>query len=1146
MVDRDQPISRVLRRHAAERPDDIACTFLADGEREEVSLSFSGLAARADAVAALIRDRAPEAARALLMVPPGVDFVACLSGCLAAGVAAIPVPLPSARAASRSSLRFAGLLADARPDVILTIPTQLARVRLAVQSGSALPDRAIIATDGTDIDAATPADEPAMPDLALIQYTSGSTARPKGVVISFANLSANLAAISERFRLDAGSVVVSWLPPHHDMGLIGGVLAGLWSGHRTILMDPRHFLQRPLRWLEAIDRFGADVSGGANFAYDLCAAAGDRTEVAGLDLSRWRLAFSGAEPVRASTIDRFTRAFAGNGFRREAFYPCYGLAEATLIATGAAPGSERPIVRPFDTASLAAGRAVAGDGSDVRHLVGCGTPCPETEIRIVHPEDRHCLGDGEIGEIWISGPAIAEGYRDADSNGVQDLREALSGETDAPYHATGDLGFLLDGELFVTGRLKDLIIVRGRNFVPADIEEAAASSHPALVMDAVAAFGVDTGFDEAVVVACEVRRDARRGLDHAEVRSSVRSAVATQCGVTIAEVLLLRPGSLVRTTSGKLMRHACRDAWRDGLWQELAPSATAATGEGAASDDLLERLRILVATLAGVSPVFVDKERSLEEAGLDSLKFVELLLHLEQTWGVHPGTDAIDLSITLVELARKVEAHRAGTPADVSGVSCPPENPDCLPLTPRQETFLSAGLKDPAAFCETLMIRVPAGTDVRVLAAAIDRTCRRYAVFSHRFRHDGKAWRQEVSADPGDFPLETVDASGLAGPAVARLRDDIIRRMKSEIDLAAGPLARFCLINRGEGEAGVLAGTFHHLVIDAVSLSIWVLQFQRCHDAMIDGKSPDTLVTDTGFASWLGDLDQYARGSEVLGETDYWRQVCGTRAEPQPWRTEPGASRSKQGWRNAGVRHLSPAANTRLLQRYTSGGERCGLVLAALAAAWQELAGEPSLLVSIEGHGRTRLGATDPMIAVGWMACEFPVRISVTEATSPAGPVSAAIAALKAVPSGGHGYALLAGGSAGDAVAGRMAELARPVVGLQYRGNVDETFRHRSRLPVLGVIHDTGVWQELASGPDQSMRLRFQARLDGNVLRWSAVAAAEVPDAFCASMLDGMARFLERLAVTSGEEPESGDRQQHGDGGKRQDRPPGQEGIGNV
>ncbi len=412
-----------------------------------------------------------------------------------------------------------------------------------------------------------PAADPSTP--AFLQYTSGSTALPKGVIVTHGNILHNEAMIRAAFGQSEESVIVGWLPLYHDMGLIGNVLQPLAAGATCVLMPPLAFLQRPVRWLQAIHRYRATTSGGPDFAYDLCVRKVGPEQRAGLDLSSWKVAFNGAEPVRAETLDRFAEAFAPCGFRREAFYPCYGLAEATLFVAGGRLG-EPPVVGRFAAAGLERGEAIPSPAS--RAKAGCWSaaarPGAGSGSLVADPGTGEPLAPGQVGEIWVAGPSVAAGYWSRPEETARTFRARLAGDSgqgDGPFLRTGDLGFVRGGELFVTGRLKDLIILRGRNHYPQDIERTAEQAHPELEPGGAAAFSVDVAGEERLVIAHEVgRRFARSGVPVAQVAAALRLAVAEEHEVQVHEVVLLRTGTLPRTSSGKVQRHACRAAWLAG------------------------------------------------------------------------------------------------------------------------------------------------------------------------------------------------------------------------------------------------------------------------------------------------------------------------------------------------------------------------------------------------------------------------------------------------------------------------------------------------------------------------------------------------------------------------------------------------------
>jgi acyl-CoA synthetase (AMP-forming)/AMP-acid ligase II len=558
-----------LRRRAAESPETAGYTFLADGEVEAARLTYAELDRHARGIAAALQEVGAAGERALLLFPSSLEFVAGFFGCLYAGAMAVPAYPPRS---ARGLPRLLAILQDARPRVILTTQEIAGQARKLL--GGNLGPIAWVTTDGLAA-RAEEWREPAIDGdtLAFLQYTSGSTATPKGVMVSHGNLVHNEEMIRRAFAQSAESVIVGWLPLYHDMGLIGNVLQPLWVGAPCILMTPIAFLQQPLRWLAAISRYRGTTSGGPNFAYELCLRKIGEEQKAMLDLSTWRLAFNGAEPVRAETLDRFAAAFASCGFRREAFYPCFGLAEATLFVAGGEPGAG-PSVRELRPAPLEEGKAEpAAPGETGQALVGCGRAWMDQRLEVVDPETATPVEAGKVGEIWIAGPSVAQGYWGNAEATERDFGARLAGEPDAgPFLRTGDLGFFLDGELFVTGRLKDLIILRGRNLYPQDIELTAERAHSALRAGCGAAFSVDIEGEERLVIAQELERGAEN-VSPDEINEAVRAAVARDHEAGVYDIVLLRLGTIPKTSSGKIQRQACRAAYRRGDLAQLSGEA---------------------------------------------------------------------------------------------------------------------------------------------------------------------------------------------------------------------------------------------------------------------------------------------------------------------------------------------------------------------------------------------------------------------------------------------------------------------------------------------------------------------------------------------------------------------------------------------
>ena len=435
--------------------------------------------------------------------------------------------------------------------------------------------------------------------MAFLQYTSGSTGTPKGVVLNHANLVHNSALIAHAFEHTRTSLGVFWLPSYHDMGLIGGILQPIYVGRTNVLMSPMTFLQKPFRWLSAITRFRATSAGGPNFAYEHCIQKITPEQRKQLDLSSWKLAFNGAEPVRAETLRRFAEKFAPCGFRAEAFYPCFGLAEATLIVSGGYV-AKPPIIRSFDSVALTQGkvREVAGGSPTARDLVGCGQTLPDQKIVIANPETKTTCPPDEIGEIWVSGPSMAQGYWKRPDVTETMFHAHLQDTGDGPFLRTGDLGFMLDGELFVTGRLKDLIILRGVNYYPQDIELTVQRCHPRLRADCGAAFAVEKDGREQLVLVFEVERHKQGQFG--EVFQAIRRAVAGEHDLNVDAIVLIRAGTVPKTSSGKIQRHACRQSYLDGTLDVVGQWQLGDAEEPPASFRCIDRSRADARRVCGV------------------------------------------------------------------------------------------------------------------------------------------------------------------------------------------------------------------------------------------------------------------------------------------------------------------------------------------------------------------------------------------------------------------------------------------------------------------------------------------------------------------------------------------------------------------
>jgi acyl-CoA synthetase (AMP-forming)/AMP-acid ligase II len=564
----------------AEEPDRPAFGFVTGEDLQPELISYRQLQRAARGVAAAIMRRAGPGARIVLAYPPSLDFIVGFFGCLYAEAIAVPVYPPVPPNTKNGIRHLRAVAADSEAELALTSSGYLSSCALHPEL-EALPKLLPwLETAGTECraEAANTAAAVTAERPAFIQYTSGSTAQPKGVVLTHRNLMANLAAITEAAGLTAEDVGVSWLPMYHDMGLIGCILEPLYLGFPCYLMSPLDFIRRPARWLRAISAFGGTVSPAPSFGYDLCLKRIGEKETAGLDLSGWRVAFDGAEPINASTMRRFAEKFAPVGFRSHSFVPCYGLAEGSLIVTGSKRNTP-PVTRWLDRAQLAAGEAVSvrPASSGAVEIVSSGRPVGGAEVVVTRGEGGDPLPASSVGEIWVRGPSVGAGYWSQREQSAAVFGATLPGHGGG-FLRTGDLGFLADGELYVTGRVKDLIIVRGRNIYPQDVELAAQEAHPRLRQGGGAAFTVGPADNEHLVL---VQVAAVSG--HAELQeliTLIRRDVYDSLQVQLDAVVLIRPSALPKTSSGKIQRSRCRATFVTGELNPIAEwRATRMTGD---------------------------------------------------------------------------------------------------------------------------------------------------------------------------------------------------------------------------------------------------------------------------------------------------------------------------------------------------------------------------------------------------------------------------------------------------------------------------------------------------------------------------------------------------------------------------------------
>lgn len=650
----------LARQGAEECGDEVLYTFLLDGESKEINLTWAQLDVRARAIAAQLQERGLAGQRVLLIYPPGLDYVVVFFACLYAEVIAVPAYPPML---NRSISQLRNIIEDASITVALTSGQVFACLDTLTGVEPALAQLTWIVTDEVPDERADDWRPPLVHEdsIAFLQYTSGSTSAPKGVMVTHGNL-LHCGAVAASI-LEPNARLLSWLPQYHDLGMLFGVLQPVYGRNPVVLMSPMDFLREPARWVRAISRYRAAVTAAPNFAYDLCARKTSPQEAAGLDLSCWQVAVNAAEPVQAATLDRFDAAFAGAGFRKSTPVNVYGLAEGLMLSAG--PKDEPPHVATLDGTALAHGFAlpVNGQGSG-QPVVSAGQAIDGQRVLIVDATSKMECESGRVGEIWAAGRSVARGYWGRTWETRETFGARLANGA-GPFLRTGDLGFVHDGQLFVTGRSKDIIIVRGQNVYPQDLERTAEGSHPALRPGCVAAVGVSTGAQDdgdQIVVVQEVRLDWQGAV--ADAASAVHRAIVTEHGLTLDAVMLIKAGGIPKTSSGKIRRHETRRMllagefdvlceWRPAtltrvpkwrLGDQQQPTGHRAEGE------IEARLVGLLSERLGIPAVDIDTRAPFAKLGVNSVQAVEIAGDLASwlrfpvppliTWD-HPTIEAV-------------------------------------------------------------------------------------------------------------------------------------------------------------------------------------------------------------------------------------------------------------------------------------------------------------------------------------------------------------------------------------------------------------------------------------------------------------------------------------------------------------------------
>lgn len=883
-----------------------AYTFLIDGEQQAVSMTYSELDTQARTIAATLQALGLQGERAVLLYPQGLDYITAFFGCLYAGVIAVPAYPPKNQ---RTMPRLQAIIEDSQAAIILSTDAVANSARglcLAPENGINLD---WLLTDHALTGDANQwrAPELKSESLAFLQYTSGSTGLAKGVMVSHGNLMANQQIIKDGFGHNHQSTVVGWLPLYHDMGLIGNVMQPLYTGASVVLMSPLAFLEKPVRWLQAISKYQAHTSGAPNFAFDLCVQKVSEEEKAQLDLSSWQLAFNGSEPIHSATLDRFATAFAECGFKREAFYPCYGLAEATLLVTGATK-AVAPTIKAFNKAKLEQHVACTNVThlDDYRRLVGCGVAGLNHQIRIVNPDTQTMCENTHVGEIQVSGASIAQGYW---QNAMATAETFIIDKDNTRWLRTGDLGFINHGELFVSGRLKDLIIIRGRNYHPHDIERAAEAAVDCLNYGCLAAFAVSNDDAEKLVLLAELKRSHLRLTDYRAEFSAIRSRLVEECGVQVDEIVLLKPNAILKTTSGKIRRSACKERYEQqqleiiamdaigntklGLYSEKAHTTFLQVSEKApvpyasnsAELTLLRQTLLLapitsavpllasylttrVATLSGLAQEQIDLFASVLSLGIDSLKATELKYLIDEFLNID-----FPVVMLLDDESLMVIAEHALSLAKLGKVNKPPATVTNnatkeMPLSVGQQALWTSCQVTamPTIYNMAIALKIKAACDSNALRAALQDLLNRHGQLRATFKLNDKtqAIQTLTSSKPPAFTPVRCENE-------ADRQQKISVWLKQAFDLQNGALLRTALFSTAN-DNHILVFCAHHLVIDLRSMTILLQELKQLYRAEVLQQPLTLPVLSTTYSDYLNWQQEYLSSLAAEQAWGYWQQ----------------------------------------------------------------------------------------------------------------------------------------------------------------------------------------------------------------------------------------------------------------------------------
>ena len=968
------------------KPEQLAYAFVRDTLALESQLTYGELEYTVRPLAGHLARRGRPGTRALLLYPPGLDGVYAFWACVCAGLVPVPAPAPDPIRRKHSLPRLRAIIEDAQASLVLTT------------SGiETISSELSIAKDGSQIEWMTTdqpydqADAVVLPHLnetalAYLQYTSGSTGTPRGVMVSHGNVLAHCKALSLAGGVSDRSRSLCWLPYFHDYGLVHGIIAPFYAGIPAYLMSPVTFLRRPLRWLEAVSRFSITHSGGPNFSYESCLRAVRQQREWQADLSTWTVASCGAEPIHADTVEQFIETFGPQGFRRTSFVPAYGLAEATLVVTTKQPGAE-PTFLKVEAEALAASIVRESSASErgTRTLVGCGEPLEETRVLIVNPTTQRTCQAGVVGEVWLAGAGVATGYWRRPEESDATFKATLAGSGEGPYLRTGDLGFIHQGELFLTGRLKDLIIVRGRNYYPHDLEWTAEQAHPGLRRGCGAAFSIESATGERVVLVYEIEKKLPES-DVSEVMSCIRRALADEYELEVHNVVLVKSGTIQRTSSGKIQRHACRADFESGQLAVVGTSMLGTTEEEQNGEPQSEIPRTPVEkrlaeiwqeVLGGPQP---RRHANFFALGGNSLLAAQVVARILDVFHAELPLSVVFECPTFSALATRVSelstsknmTETAGEGLGFSGggggglqISLVPLSPvarqDRMPLSFAQQRLWFLEQVHPGSSINhiSMGVHVRGPLNPETLERSVQEIVRRHEILRTRFGSD----RGEGFADVSGEVVFTIRQHALQALNQAEQDIEVRQFLRTEadqpFDLGQGPLFRVALAALDQDQH-VLALTFHRLIADGWSLRVFCKELALLYEAggQVRGARLAKLRFQyVDYANW-----QRTRLNQGLREVhqEYWiGQLSGAHPpielpadRPRPrMRTFEGGVRS---------RSLSPGLAAALDLFCQQQGVTTFMVLYAVFVTWlHRYTQESDVVVGSVMAGRRRVELED-------------------------------------------------------------------------------------------------------------------------------------------------------------------------------------------